>query len=80
MLLSQRRTAPAQTATTTSLTVQSWRFFTPLTASSESRPKTKRRCGEMRPLKRVRGALSVGALEHTAVAAVEGAADRVGHA
>ena len=53
---SQRRTAPAQIDTTTSLTVQPCRFLTRLTASSESRPKAKRRCGEMRPLKLVRGA------------------------
>ena len=56
---SQRRTAPAQTDTTTSLTVQPYWFFTRLTDSSERRPNTKRRCGEMRPLKLVRGAFSV---------------------
>ena len=55
---SQRRTAPAQIETMTSLTVDPWAFLTALTSSSGSWPNVKRRCGEMRPLNDVFGATS----------------------
>ena len=51
----QRRTAPAQIDTTTSLTVTPWMFLASLTASSGSRPKTMRRCAETLPLNDVCG-------------------------
>ncbi len=58
--ISQRRTAPAHTLTTTSLTVAPWLFLAFLNSLSGSWPKTKRRCGETRPLKTVLGATMSG--------------------
>jgi hypothetical protein len=55
--MSQRRTALAQIETIACLTVQWWWFLIVLTSSSDSWPKVKRRCGEMRPLRDVRGAV-----------------------
>ena len=57
---SQRRTAPAQSVTTTSLTVTPKDRLTALTSSRDSWPKANRRCGETRPENDVRGARSSG--------------------
>ena len=56
---SQRRTAPAQIETITSLTVVPRAFFTALISSSGSCPNAKRRWADMRPLNCVFGACSV---------------------
>ena len=58
--ISQRRTAPAQTETTTSLTVAPCVFLAALKSARGIWPKTKRRCGETRPLKSVFGAVRSG--------------------
>ena len=63
---SQRRTAPAQSVTTTSLTVTPKDRLTALTSSRDSWPKANRRCGETRPENDVRGARSSGMLDHVA--------------
>ena len=52
----ERRTAPAQTDTTTSLTVVPCAFLTSLNSSREREPKVKRRWGETRWLNDVLGA------------------------
>src|SRR3954447_15980128 len=53
------RTAPAQSATTTSLTVRPSAPLSALTAASESWPNAKRRCAEIGPLNGVRGGRAV---------------------
>src|SRR3954454_9258852 len=56
---SHRGTAPAHSATTTSLTVSPSAPLSALTASSESCPNAKRRCAEIGPLNAVRGGRAV---------------------
>ena len=56
---SHSRTAPAHSATTTSLTVMPTAFLSCLTVSRESWPNAKRRCGEIAPLNGVRGGRAV---------------------
>src|SRR5947207_810046 len=53
-----RRSAPAQTASTTSLTVPPSAFFTIFTSSRDTSAKAKRRWGVMEVFNEVRGALN----------------------
>jgi hypothetical protein len=56
---SQPRSERAQSVTSTSLTVVPVASLIALTRSSEIDPNEKRRCGEIGPLKQVRGARAV---------------------